>query len=388
MRFISIAFFAASMLICSCSTTTTPEDPRAQAELAFVETYAKVVTATYADALQGAKALHSALATLVANPTEINHATAKAAYIDARYPYEQSEAFRFYGGPIDGLDGPEGLMNGWPMDEAFVDYIASNPDAGIINRPDLYPTITKDLIESLNESGGETNISCGFHAIEFLLWGQDFSLATPGQRSFSDYIPSATGPGRNAARRGAYLLACADLLVQHLTDMVTAWDIARNGYGKEFLATPSASAKLAYTGVVRFALGELAGERMRVALLSTDQEDEHSCFSDQTHEDIVQGNQSIINVTSGFYMQSSGVLVSGRGLIDIVRVVDARVSDTIDVRMTAARVATMAIQAPFDNELKTSAGRERVNAAINAINALGGALQDGALKLGYVITLE
>ena len=49
--------------------------------------------------------------------------------------YSPTEVFRFYGGPIDDDNGPEGLLNAWPLDEVFIDYVLGNPDAGIINDP-------------------------------------------------------------------------------------------------------------------------------------------------------------------------------------------------------------------------------------------------------------
>ena len=77
-------------------------------------------------------------------------------------------------------DGPEGLINAWPLDEAYIDYVEGDPAAGVVNDPDTYPTIDAELLTSLNEQGGEANISTGWHAIEFLLWGQDLSTDGPG----------------------------------------------------------------------------------------------------------------------------------------------------------------------------------------------------------------
>ena len=158
-----------------------------------VETYADGVHASYEASLESATAMDAAIDAFVADPTEDTLEAAKQAWLDARGDYGPTEAFRFYGGPIDNEEtGPEGLINAWPMDEAYVDYVEGDAEAGIINDPDTYPTIDAALVESLNEEGGETNISSGWHAIEFLLWGQDLSEDGPGARPASDYADAPT----------------------------------------------------------------------------------------------------------------------------------------------------------------------------------------------------
>ncbi|NOG51162.1 MAG: hypothetical protein HND48_18330 [Chloroflexi bacterium] len=118
-------------------------------------TYADIAYASYGDSLTTALDLRDAIAAFVAEPSEETFAAAKEAWLAANEPYGQTEAYRFYGGPIDDEDGPEGLLNAWPLDEAYVDYIDSDPNAGIINNLTDYPEITRDLLVSLNEAGAE-----------------------------------------------------------------------------------------------------------------------------------------------------------------------------------------------------------------------------------------
>ena len=186
-----------------------------------VVTYADIVHASYQDSLELAVALNEALVAFVAMPDADTLAAARDAWLASNEPYGQTEAYRFYGGPIDDEDGPEGLLNAWPLDEAYIDYVDGDADAGIINNTEDYPEITKDLLISLNEVGAEENISTGYHAIEFLLWGQDFYEDSAGQRSHEDY---SSAP--NAERRGQYLLITGELLVENLQDMVDQWDPA------------------------------------------------------------------------------------------------------------------------------------------------------------------
>src|SRR5262245_26533429 len=181
---------------------------------------------------------------------------ARKAWIAARLPYLQSEAARFYDGPIDEV---EGFINSWPIDENLIDYVADDPNAGIINQPDKYPAITCKLIVDLNEKQGERSITTGFHAIEFLLWGQDMSTVGPGQRSARDYIDA-----RNAMRRRAYLRAATQLLITHLQQVKQAWAPGQsNNYRADFLAMePDHAIGRILKGLGSLSGPELAGERL------------------------------------------------------------------------------------------------------------------------------
>jgi len=184
-----------------------------------VETYSQIVFASYEDSLQGARELKAAVDAFAAAPSEDTLAKARKAWLAAREPYGQTEAFRFYGGPIDDAKGPEGQINAWPLD------VKGKPNAGIINNRKV--AITKEKLSSLNERGGEENVSTGYHAIEFLLWGQDFDVAGPGKRSFTDFVD---GKAPNADRRREYLKVAAELLVDDLASVTSQWKPGSNNY--------------------------------------------------------------------------------------------------------------------------------------------------------------
>jgi putative iron-regulated protein len=182
---------------------------------AVVENYAKLLYANYSDTLAGAQALKTAVDAFVAAPSAASLQAAKEAWLASRPPYLQTEMARFYDGPIDNaVDGPEGLINAWPLDESYIDYVEGAPDAGIVNAVATYPTIDADLSVSLNEGQGEETISTGYHAVEFLLWGQDFNADGPGNRPFTDYVTGGGGTAANQERRGQYLRAVTGLLVE------------------------------------------------------------------------------------------------------------------------------------------------------------------------------
>ncbi len=350
-----------------------------------VATYADGVHASYVASLESATAMDAAIDAMLADPTADTLAAARSAWLAARADYGLTEAFRFYGGPIDDEEtGTEGLINAWPLDEAYIDGVEGAPDAGIVNDPDTFPTIDADLLVSLNEQGGETNISTGWHAIEFLLWGQDLSDDGPGDRPIDDYT---TAP--NADRRATYLATASDLLLTHLGELVAAWAPDADNYRAEFLALePDEALRRIITGVGELSRGELAGERMNVAYSVRSQEDEHSCFSDNTTNDIVANARGIQMVLTGSYPAG----VEGTGILDAVRDVDSELADRLDAEVAASVAAVEAIPAPFDRHLAPGVpdddpGRASVLTGIEALEAQTPTIVEAAEALGVTINV-
>lgn len=348
-----------------------------------VEQYAAIVYANYSDALSTAQALHDAIDAFLANPTDATLQAAKDAWRASRVPYGQTEVFRFYAGPIDNEeDGPEGQLNAWPLDEAYIDYVEGSPEAGIINDTATYPEITLDLIQSANEQGAEENISTGYHAIEFLLWGQDMDAEGPGNRPVSDYVDAA-----NADRRALYLELVADLLVSDLQGLVDDWAPNAENYRAEFTGK-SADAALTdiLTGMGSLSGAELAGERLFVAWEEKDQEDEHSCFSDNTHVDAIENARGIQNVYLGRYGNIDGV-----GIQDLVAAANPELATELEAALEASVTSAEAIPVPFDQAILGSDeddGRVKVKATIDLLRAQTTHIADAATALGLTINLE
>ena len=358
------------------------------------ENYAAIVFATYEDSYNEAVELQAAIDAFLANPTSANFTACTTAWKEAREPYGQTEAFRFANGPIDAADGPEGLLNAWPLDENYIDYVTGMPTAGVINNSGTYPTINKALLESLNEAGGEANISAGYHAIEFLLWGQDSpntSLMTPGSRPYTDYLTTG-GTAANQSRRGQYLKAAIDLLVDNLETIKDEWDPAMSGnYRVEFLALSNDQAlQNMLTGIGTLSKSELAGERIFVALDNQDQEDEHSCFSDNTHRDIILNAKGISNVYNGSYTRVNSSVVSGKSVKDLVSEVNSALATEMNTLSAESMTKVNAIIAPFDFRLtqETSGGTGPIMQAVNTLKAQGDKIAEVATALGITINTE
>ncbi|MBZ4023752.1 imelysin [Rhodobacter sp. TJ_12] len=345
-------------------------------------TYATIAQHSYADALADAKALHAALEALAKAPGAETLEAAKQAWLAARESYGPTEVFRLSGGPIDAETGwiaqtygaPEGQINAWPLDENMIDYTTDadgNRTAGnIIDTAGVFTpggedvtevdvtTITPETIAALNENGGEANVASGYHAIEFLLWGQDQDYAnmiedsvTPGPLSAGARPVSDFTSDPHAARRLAYLQAAGAQLVADLSTVAAAWDETVAGDSGLYRAAllgeltgdqaamniPTQEAiKQILTGVGVFAKSELANERIAVAVLTPSEEDEHSCFSDNTHRDIALNYEGIHNVLLGEY-QGQDV---GMGFADVLSSEERANLDALMERI-AVRIAVV-----------------------------------------------
>jgi len=343
--------------------------------------YASLVRAVYEDALAGARALAGRIDAFVDDPGADALARARQAWIDSRVAYAQSEAFRFSDGPIDAV---EGLINSWPIDESLIDYVEGEPGAGFINHPERYPAVTAEAIAALNEKGGEKNITAGFHAIEFLLWGQDLDDDGPGHRSYLDYTE---GHAPNAGRRRDYLRVTAHLLVRNLETVTEAWapDSPSNYRAAFVTRQPDESLAAIVKGIGVLTGSELAGERLTVPYETKDQEDEHSCFSDNTHRDLLFNVTGIRNVYLGRYVRASGETVAGRSLADLVERVNPALAAKLARQMDASLAAARALPPPFDRAIRgndSAPGRIAVKALITALRAQANAIADAGAALG------
>jgi putative iron-regulated protein len=312
--------------------------------------YADMAQAAYQDSLDTAKLLQTAVNSYVDTPTQANLDAAKAAYKAARQPYSQTEVFRFDEGfvsandkrAIGSIDGWEGQVNAWPLDEALIDYVSDsyegeyNSKDNIINSASITvgslqqdtSSITPELLAEMNEIGGsEANVTTGYHAIEFLLWGQDTNGVGPGagNRPVSDYLSTegqcTSGETANSdasicERRGQYLKAATQLLVDDLTAMEAEWQAdTEHTLRSDMIARKDSNGlrQIMYQ-MGSLALGELASERIQVAFVTGSTEDEHECFSDLTHLSYANNARGIQNVFDGSYKTVAGQSVGGYGI--------------------------------------------------------------------------
>ncbi len=374
-----LALFTTSIfLACGDSDDNSVEPLKKEA----LEQYANLVLANYDDSYNTALTLKQAIDAFLAAPTDAGFQACKTAWLNARNPYGQTEAFRFYGGPIDDADGPEGMINAWPMDENFIDYVQGQPNAGIINNPAAQPVINKQVLVGLNEVLSETAIFTGWHALEFLLWGQDLSTNGPGTRPYTDYIVGAGGTAANQDRRGQYLQVAVDLLLEHLAQVRDEWK-SGGAYRQEFLneKTNGEAMGLIFSGLKEFTKTEIAGERMFVALDSKDQEHEHSCFSDNTIADLKMNLLGVKNVYFGIYSYTTiGTEVTGRSFSDIAEQLAPAKADAVRAAIEDVESKMNAIPGPFDQAILNN--DTEIAAVITALEILGDRLAEAGLAIG------
>ena len=324
-----------------------------------VATYADIAHAMYHDSLTEAQKLRDAIGTLVETPGEETLAAARAAWLAARVPYQQTEVYRF-GNPI--VDDWEGKVNAWPLDEGLIDYVAASYGdesdtndlytANVIANPELTAsgqtldasTIDADLLRSLHEIDEvEANVATGYHAIEFLLWGQDLNGtdAGAGNRPATDFDP-ANCTGGNCDRRNAYLTTAAEMVASDLEEMVGYW--AEGGEARASVEeNPDDGLRAMLQGLGSLSYGELAGERMKLGLLLHDPEEEHDCFSDNTHNSHYYDIVGMMAVYDGRYERLDGSAVEGPSLADLVEAADPELAKAMQEALasTLAKAQTL-----------------------------------------------
>ena len=343
-----------------------------------VESYIRLVHRTYEQSLAAAEVLQDAVERFLRGPTADGLDECRRKWLAAREPYGWSEAFRFSEGPIDianleaGREGPEERLNGWPVNEAFIDSVRNDPRAGIIHDPRF--DIDEVLVRERNAVDDESAILCGFHAIEFLLWGQDFDPKGPGRRSHEDFLRGELF----RVRRAMYLRAVTRVLVQDLRWLAGEWDPRSTAnYAARFRALDKREAlRRMLTGVATLAGFELASERIAVPLESRSQEDEQSCFSDSTHRDLLYNVQGLDRV----YRELDGLAVQ----------VDAALAERLRVALADAMKTAGQIAPPFDQIVladDSSPNRVVVRLLEKRLREIAGLLQEFGAALGVRVVV-
>ncbi|MGE3832159.1 MAG: imelysin family protein [Parvibaculaceae bacterium] len=358
---------------------------------AVITHYGDVAEAMYSDARAAAGDLSKAVDALIANPNQETLDAARKAWREARPWYQQTEGYRF-GNAI--VDDWEGRVNAWPLDEGLIDYVDTasygeksdtNPlfTANVIANKEVRigndivdtSTITPDVLKKLQTAGGnEANVSIGYHAIEFLLWGQDLNGTGPGagNRPATDY-DTKNCTGGNCDRRAAYLKAATDLLVSDLDEMVGNWK--PDGEARKQLAAKGIDGGLAtiLTGLGSLSYGELAGERMKLGLILHDPEEEHDCFSDNTHISHYMDEAGMISIYTGTVKRRDGSTLEGAGFAALAQAKVPAPAAKLDGLFADAETKLAAIRD------RAASGKEAYDQMIGKDNAEGNALVQSAI---------
>ena len=414
---VSLSVVTAIILTGCTSSQSGTEKKEVSKTNSVLEAYSNIALANYSDSLKDAQALKVAIDTFAKNPTAENLKNAKIAWLISRESYGQTEIFRLANGPVDAEEGwvsetygaKEGQINAWPLDENMIDYTIDaegkktsgniidtigkfNPGGEESKEVDV-TKITVDAITDLNENGGDANVASGYHAIEFLLWGQDQDYSNflkdgithgaliSGIRPLKDFTTD-----KNAARRLAYLQAASEKLVQDLEVIKSAWEKEVSGTKglyqaalKGELKGENASKNIESTEALKqiiagmgiFIKSELANERIAVAVLTPSEEDEHSCFSDNTHRDIVNNYQGFKNILTATYKgKKYGTSLldaandeSKARILELMKSIEAKISNIDEVAKTKEH---------FDYQIRPTSEQSKVIVKLkNELRKLG-----------------
>jgi putative iron-regulated protein len=384
---------------------------------AVVKTYVDIATAAYGDAHLASLDLQKAVDALVAEPSEATLDAARKAWIDARPWYMQTEAYRF-GNPI--VDEWEGNVNAWPLDEGLLDYVDKgsygetsdeNPlfAANLVAKTSLRlgkevldaSTISPGLLrDKLNAAmGSEANVATGWHAIEFLLWGQDLNGTGPGagKRPVTDFSTKDCTNG-NCERRATLLKVTTDLLVEDLAGMAKDWEPGGKARADVEGKDDKGALSVMLTGLGSLSFGELAGERIKLGLVLHDPEEEHDCFSDDTHHSYYNSQRGIIAVWSGKYTRRDGSVVAGPSLAALAAEEDVAASAAVDEAMAETLRRFTAVKEEGDrpggqrwDQLIASgndAGNARIQSLVDGLVAQTRRLEAVISLLGLEVKVE
>ncbi len=358
-----------------------------------LNTYADIAQAGYEDSLVKAQELNAAVDALLASPSQDTLNAARTAWLESRVPYQQTEVFRF-GNAI--VDDWEGKVNAWPLDEGLIDYVdasyggatdenplavlnvVANPSftlsGNAVDASKITPALLEEALHEADEV--ESNVATGYHAIEFLLWGQDLKGTEhgAGERPWTDYAAADACTNGNCDRRGEYLKAATELLISDLDWMAKQWG-AEGEARAAVLADETAGLTAVLTGMGSLSYGEQAGERMKLGVLLNDPEEEHDCFSDNTHNSHYYDGLGIRNVYFGEYIRVDGSVVSGESLSSLVAGKDATVDAALraDLNNTMVELGQIkaAAEAGFSYDQMLARGNEGGEALImSAVDAL------------------
>ena len=353
--------------------------------------YSNIAEAKYKDALTLAKQMHNRIEEFMKDTNESNFKKVKDSWLLARTIYQQTEVFRF-GNPI--VDDWEGKVNAWPLDEGLIDYVdntnyyPSENDFSnfnvIANRKlkvegELIDAsvINANLLSSkLHEIGGnEANVAIGYHAIEFLLWGQDLNGTQKGSgnRAYTDFnLKDCTN--NNCDRRREYLLAASQLLIKDLEYIQSVW--SSEGQARlDLLNDKENGIKRILIGMGSLSYGELAGERMKLGLMLHDPEEEHDCFSDNTHNSHYYNVVGIKNVFLGEYKTIDEKIISGPSisslLSDADNALNKKTKKSINKTLKSMKKIVKSANRGNTYDMLIAEGNEKGNKLIqNAIDSL------------------
>lgn len=295
------------------------EDPYAKSVERAMANYADMAWESHFDAGADADALAQSVVDFTANPDAQSFNFIQVQWGVARESWGFMEGFNIPDGP---LQESHRYINASNLDRSYIDFVSNDLSAGLVNDVDGYPSLTKMLLVDLHQIEGNDKVTTGFHAIEFLLWGEDYDAESDGKRDWRNFLDNGEGTAQNQDRRLAYLTFATELLVEDIKGARNEWREDEGEYRSQFLAMEqNEQVRLVLTGMYR--LGQdMENRRLELPLMQMDIHADDSTFSDLSNDDLYYGANALQGIYLGRYDEDlidDQTPEDGPGLHELVR---------------------------------------------------------------------
>jgi uncharacterized iron-regulated protein len=347
-----------------CGSMAPSDDDAGFTDTQIIDDYVdRVIVPTYTLLNVRFEALRSSIDAMAGGVTAENLAAAQQAWIDAREPWEQNEAFLF--GPVS--TGYDGALDNWPLSQGDLDGILT----GTVE-------LTPEFI-ALQDS----NVK-GFHAAEYLLFGEGSA------KSAADF----TNP-----RELEYLSLIADEMVQLSASLKSDWTVSymdgdpyaevfrSAGQGSRAYPSLESAAEEIVQGMIGIC-NEVANGKIATPVEEQRPDLIESHFSYNSLVDFQNNIRSVQNAYLGDDPAAGAAglcegdpACQGKGLNEFVASIDPAIDAELQAEIIAAIDAIGAIRAPFEEAITDPSQADVIAAAQDAVRQVEATLRDKVLPL-------
>lgn len=314
----------------------------------------QVIIPTYRLLARRAADLDAAASALAADPSDENLRAARDAWVATRLPWEQSEAFLF--GPVE-AQGYDPAIDTWPLNRTDLQAVLDSDD-------EFSPAYVQALPQTQK----------GFHAVEFLLFGEG------GRKTAADLTD----------RELEYLTAMTADMASITSSLETSWTDGEGGQppfhdtftsagdpSNTVYPSLSAAGQEMVNGMSSIC-DEVANGKIAEPFDSRDPNKEESQFSENSLDDFQNNIRSVQNAYLGAVPAAD---TSGASLSAWVAARDPDLDQELQQKIAGAIAAIGAIPPPFHDAITNSADADTIEAAQTAIRDLKTALDGELLPL-------
>ena len=179
--------------------------------------------------------LQSSIVILTGQANNENLSLSKQAWLNAHSTYEITTLHRYFAMQLLGEQKSSALMqlqyqiNHWPIIPGYIDYVNGYPDSGIVH--DINVNLDAGSLREQHGTFDISEVTLGFHVIEFLLWGSGSHTDPRPPEDFDavlELTPEETESGYlleqlSNNRRRLFLSIATDTLVKDFRALQSLW---------------------------------------------------------------------------------------------------------------------------------------------------------------------